>query len=214
MTPRPPALCSGYDGALRAYAVVRGWIITDALIDELARELPGEGCIADLGCGIGLAALAMARRKPGAQLVGYDRDARRIAAARAAASRLGLPGARFEALDLTRAAAPGPWQGAYLVDVLHHVEPAAAAQLLAAVLAALAPGGAIAVKEVDRHPAWMRAVCRLTDAVMAPGAPVYFRTAAHWREQLERAGFEGVRSRPLPTCQPYPHILIAGRKRA
>jgi len=211
--PTDPA-ARGYAGATRLYAILRGWIITEPLLDQLAADLPDEGTIADLGCGIGLAALHLARRKPRARLLGLDRDSARIASATAAATRLGLPNATFATRDLQAEAPLEPLAGAYLIDILHHVHPPEAARLLDAVFRALAPGGRIAVKEVDVHPWWKRAVCHLTDAVMAPGCPVYFRPAAHWREQLERAGFTDVRSAPFLSWQPYPHLMLTARKPA
>lgn len=205
-------LAAGFDGATRLYAQLRGWIITKPLLAALAAELPDDGTLADLGCGIGLATLDLARRKPRAQLVGLDRAPRRIAAAQQAAGRLGIANAAFAVRDFRAEGVSEPLRGAFLIDLLHHVTPADAARLLEAVFAALAPGGRIAVKEVDLRPRWKLAVCHLTDLVMAPGSPVHFRSAAHWREQLERAGFLDVRSRPICACQPYPHLLLSGRK--
>lgn len=212
MNPRGPDLAAGFDGATRLYARIRGLIVTEAMVAAIAAELPDEGLIADLGCGIGLASLALARRKPRARVLGLDRDARRIAAAERAAQRLGITGVTFTVRDFQAEGARERLRGAFLVDLLHHVPPGDAERLLAGVFHALEPGGCIVVKEVDVRPRWKKAVCHLTDLLMAPGCPVHFRSPAHWSEQLERAGFTGVRSQPFRSCQPYPHLLVTGRK--
>lgn len=59
----------------------------------LLRHLPqreGELAAADLGCGNGVLALAMARRCPGARILGVDESHQAIASARANAERAGL----------------------------------------------------------------------------------------------------------------------------
>ncbi|GEM_PF-4868847 len=71
-----------------------------ALAPYLARvldalSLPDEGWHLDAGCGDGLCALAVARARPGMQVVGVDASPRALALARAAAQAEGLRNASF-----------------------------------------------------------------------------------------------------------------------
>ena len=52
--------------------------------------------VIDVGTGSGAVALALAKRRPGATVIGFDISARAIACARHNAKRLGLPDARFK----------------------------------------------------------------------------------------------------------------------
>lgn len=102
--------------------------------------------VADLGCGGGLLAVPLAQR--GAVVTGVDRSAGSIAAAQAAAARLGVA-ADFVVSDLT--ATPLPTAAFDLVvlgDVLEHLQPFGPALVEAARL--LRDGGQLYVNTLNR----------------------------------------------------------------
>jgi len=84
------------DPVVRAYCWGRFWILRQRFLDEIGQYLPARGRVLDLGCGFGLFSLYYASAHPDLTLAGFDRNARRIAMARAAAGRLRLGNVRYE----------------------------------------------------------------------------------------------------------------------
>ena len=71
---------------------------THALLDHLPAQ--AGGLILDLACGAGSPAFEAARRNPGARVLGVDRAARLIDAARALAAAHAIGNADFEVISL------------------------------------------------------------------------------------------------------------------
>src|SRR5258708_30614091 len=88
------------DPVVRAYCWGRFWILRQRFLDEIGQYLPARGRVLDLGCGFGLFSLYYASVHPGLRVEGFDRNARRIGMARAAARRLGLGNVRYEVGDV------------------------------------------------------------------------------------------------------------------
>ncbi|MEN0077224.1 MAG: methyltransferase domain-containing protein [Paracraurococcus sp.] len=133
MTPALAREVAGlYAGASRfAQGYVGGKLRTDPVSRAVlarAAERPF-GQVADLGCGRGQLGLALLTAGLARDVVGLDRDARKIAEARAAAAR--LP-ARFTAGDLAAEAVPH-CDTALLIDVLYQLPAPVQRPLLAAV---------------------------------------------------------------------------------
>ena len=81
--------------------------LVEAVLDVVA---PGAAAsIADVGTGAGPVALAVARERPLAQVLGSDRSRAAIAVARANAERLGAGNVSFIVADACAALAPGRW---------------------------------------------------------------------------------------------------------
>ena len=78
-----------------------------------------------MGCGFGLFSLFYAMRYPRASLRGIDRDSRRIAIATPVARKLGLSNVTYQVAEVTSCNVEGCYDGAYMLDVIHHI-PAAA----------------------------------------------------------------------------------------
>jgi 2-polyprenyl-3-methyl-5-hydroxy-6-metoxy-1,4-benzoquinol methylase len=123
---------------------------------RLAADPPAR--VADVGCGVGWSTLALARAYPRATVVGYDLDAASIdeARRRAAAERLAV---RFERRSAEAIAADGPFDLIVVLEALHDM--ARPTRALAALRAALGPGGSVLVADE-----------RVAEQFYAPGDPV------------------------------------------
>jgi uncharacterized protein (DUF2062 family) len=155
---------------------------------RLAAELAGPlGRVLDLGCGRGQLSLLLWERGLTSSIVGFDADARKIAVAQAAG-----PEARFEVADIA-ALSLEPADTVLLIDVLHYLPLAEQDALLRAAAEALAPGGRILVRELDRARSWRSASTRALEWLarktgLNRGRASVYRPAAELIAVLERAG--------------------------
>jgi len=109
----------------------------------LARvALQGARRVVDLGCGPGNSTELLAARYPSAQIVGIDTSEAMLTAARKR-----LPSVVFEQCDIARWQPPAPVDLAFANAALQWVP--GHEQLLPRLLAAIAPGGALAVQVPD-----------------------------------------------------------------
>ena len=199
------------DRVIRAYSRIRFLILRQRFLDEIGQYLPTSGDVLDLGCGFGLFSLYYAQLLPGVRLHGIDLDARRIGIARAAAARLGLANVDYAVGDARDFRAVQAYSGAYMLDIVHHVEPVSVAPLLGELHRALAPGASLLVKDVDRHPAYKRWFTYALDVLVTPGHPPHYWAAAALQGELERIGFRVYRHLMVDFL-PYPHVLYVCRK--
>jgi 2-polyprenyl-3-methyl-5-hydroxy-6-metoxy-1,4-benzoquinol methylase len=124
---------------------------TSALVEEWlpalggpAERLASGGRLADLGCGLGWSALAVARAYPRADVVGLDSDAASIAEASATAAEQHVA-VRFECGDAADLAAEGSFDVVLLLEALHDL--ARPVEVLRSARAALAEDGALLVAD-------------------------------------------------------------------
>jgi SAM-dependent methyltransferase len=199
------------DWVIRAYSRARFIILRQRFLDEIGQYLPVSGDVLDLGCGFGLFSLYYAQILPGVRLHGVDLDARRIGIAREAGRRLGLTNVDYTVGDARTFRANRTYAGAYMLDIVHHVEPAAVRPLLAELHAALAPGACLAVKDVDRRPAYKRWFTHALDLLVSAGSPPHYWAAEALQAVLEEAGFR-VHRHAMVDFLPYPHVLYVCRK--
>lgn len=122
-------------------SLVDAWI---PAVPGLTERLAEGGRIADLGCGQGFSAVAVAKRFPAAEVWGVDADAASIEDARAHAATEGAP-VRFECADAAALASAGPFDAVLLLEVLHDL--ARPVDVLAAARKALGPGGVVLVAD-------------------------------------------------------------------
>jgi SAM-dependent methyltransferase len=112
--------------------------------DRLDRDPPAR--VLDLGCGEGTSTLALAAAYPRIRIVGVDLDARSIAAAQAAAARVGLGNrVTFALADASHASDGGPFDFAMIFEALHDMgDPVG---VLRAVRHGLLDGGTLLVAD-------------------------------------------------------------------
>jgi 2-polyprenyl-3-methyl-5-hydroxy-6-metoxy-1,4-benzoquinol methylase len=95
--------------------LVPAWI---GAIDGLSDRLNRSAAIADLGCGVGWAAIAMAAQLPGARVIGWDSDPESVAAARRNAEQAGVE-VRFELANAAAMGREGPFDLVTILEALH-----------------------------------------------------------------------------------------------
>ena len=200
------------DWIVRGYCWGRFWILRQRFLDEIGQYLPERGRVLDLGCGFGLFSLYYASIRPGLRLEGFDRNARRVAMARAAARKLGLTNVRYEAGDVMDFRGAEAFDAAYMLDIVHHIPEEAVRPLLEQVAKILPAGGRLLIKDVDRRPAYKRWFTHALDKVMDPGAPVRYWDAEVLTRLLGEVGFS-VHRHLMVDFLPYPHILYICERR-
>jgi SAM-dependent methyltransferase len=194
------------DPIVRAYCWARFWILRQRFLDEIGQYLPPAGPVLDIGCGFGLFSLYYAATGPRRFIRGLDINGRRIALARRAAARLGLDNVSYEEGDARDFKGDGEVLAAYMLDIVHHIPPAAVAPLLAQLRRSLPPRGLLLLKDVDTRPAPKRWFTWALDKAMAPGRPLHYWSAEALSGTLEASGF-AVRRHLMVDVLPYPHIL-------
>jgi 2-polyprenyl-3-methyl-5-hydroxy-6-metoxy-1,4-benzoquinol methylase len=197
----------------RAYSRVRFSIMRPKLLSVMDLLLTDEGRILDVGCGFGLFAAYFGQMHRRRRIVGVDPDARRIGIARSVAERLGLDGHSFVAGDIRDAAVQGPFDAAYVLDVMHHLPRDDQRRVLERIAALLVPGGILLVKDITTEPRFGLLFTELLDRVMVGwDEPLAYRHHREWGAMLEELGFR-TRAVRVPDILPYPHVVIAATKR-
>lgn len=195
-----------------AYCAARFVILRQRFLTEIGRHIPDEGSVLDVGCGFGLFALYFAATRPHVIIRGFDVSERRIAMAKRASARLGIRNVSFEVADARTFRVDREVSAAYMLDLIHHIDPASAAALVRSIAASLEPGGRLLIKDIEPAPAYKLAFTWLLDKMMNPRAPVRYWASREVEELLASLGF-AVERRRLPDFLPYPHILYVGSKR-
>jgi len=195
----------------RAYATVRFTILRSKLLSVMDLLLPEEGRILDVGCGFGLFAAYFGQTQPRRTIVGVDHNARRIELAKRVARKLELEH-EFIAGDARDAHVLGPFDAAYVLDVMHHIPRDDQHALLVRLRDLLAPGGVLVLKDITTEPRFGLKFTEILDRLMVGwNEPLAYRHHREWGEMLTALGFR-VRAVRVPDVLPYPHVVIAARK--
>ena len=190
----------------RCYVAAR--LLTAPMI-AVARHVPAEGEVLDVGCGWGIFAHVLHLTGPGRRVLGVDVSEKRVARARRSAA--GLAGLAFEVCK------PGSLPAlrvpvVAVFDVLHHMTRPEQEQLLLQAREAMAPGGLLLVKDLDERPAWKHVYHYTQDRIVHGLAPVFLRTREGMTALLESLHLD-VQTVPLGRFRPYPHVLYLCRGR-
>ena len=138
--------------------------------DRLLPLIPPAASVLDVGCGSGLLTVLAADCIDVGRVVGFDSSPPAIALARTAGSSLtaaGRPVPEYQLLDATADWPAGLFDVVAVVDVLHHIPPAAQRAVVERSAAKVAPGGRLIYKDIGPRPRWRAAMNRLHDLVMA-----------------------------------------------
>jgi SAM-dependent methyltransferase len=168
--------------------------------DRMASVFPTRGRVLDLGSGHGLLAFALSLGSHEREIIGIDHDPDRVRIAEAAA--LWLPvGSRpsFEVGDLKEklwSFASGSLTSIAMIDILHYFDPASQQFLVSQAMRVLAPGGILAVREIDSDDGIRAAANRFYERLAtgigftrSAGPKLSFRGASGWIGLLESTGF-------------------------
>ncbi len=199
-------------GVERLYSLVRFSILRPKLLSVMDLLLTDEGRILDVGCGFGLFAAYFGLTHPGRRVVGVDPDERRVGIARDVSASLGLRSHAFVVGDVRDAPLEGPFDAAYVLDVMHHLPAADQRRVLERLRALLAPGGMLLVKDITTEPRAGLLFTRALDRLMVGWhEPLAYRHHREWGEMLAELGFR-VRMVRVPDILPYPHVVISAIK--
>ena len=188
--------------------------------EKVISFVPRRGRILDYGCGHGLLSNYLAVHAPAREVVGIDVAADKIASARSAAARIQGAGApRFEQLRPGESLPPGPWDAVVIMDVLYLLEPSAQQALIRTMAHALAPGGRILIKEMNRAPRWKFVWGYLQEMIavrvlrITQGRELYFVEPAEMSQWCAESGLSP-REVALHEGFMHPHHLILGERAA
>ncbi|GGJ86255.1 SAM-dependent methyltransferase [Pilimelia anulata] len=198
------------------------------LVATVAAAVPERARIVDLGAGTGTGAVALARQLPSATVVAVDVDDEMLGRLRERAAAAGVADRiRTVRADVDEALPPldGPADLVWASASLHHV--ADPDRVLAAVHAALRPGGLLAVTELTDLPRFLAdtpdaAVEERGHAILADlRAEAGLHMHEDWAPALTRAGFTVLDARradlvlrpPLPAAAPQYALVTLLRMR-
>ncbi|MEC9374274.1 MAG: class I SAM-dependent methyltransferase [Planctomycetota bacterium] len=135
--------------------------------EALIARTPRGASVLDVGCGGGLfLALLMHSGRLGAGL-GFDVSEAAIRAAQEMAAGAGFERVRFERRDLEEGWPEGAFDVVSIIDVMHHVPPAAQRDVIRTAASRLKRGGLLIYKDMVRRPLWRAWANRLHDLALA-----------------------------------------------
>jgi 2-polyprenyl-3-methyl-5-hydroxy-6-metoxy-1,4-benzoquinol methylase len=194
----------------RAYSLVRFSILRPTLLSVMDLMLSDRGRILDVGCGFGLFAAYFGQTHPRRRITGIDPNARRIGLARCVADRLGMSQNTFVVGDVRDARLEGPFDAAYVLDVMHHLPGPDQWRVLERLRSLLARGGLLLLKDITTEPRTGLLFTEALDRLMVGWRePLCYRHHREWARMLTELGFT-VRMVRVPDVLPYPHVVIAG----
>jgi 2-polyprenyl-3-methyl-5-hydroxy-6-metoxy-1,4-benzoquinol methylase len=195
----------------RSYAVIRFLILRVKLLAVMDLLLPEEGRILDVGCGFGLWSAYFGQMQPARRIVGVDRSEPRVRMAERVVAQVGVT-ASFVAADVRDARVEGPFDAAYVLDVLHHIPRNDQRAVLEKLRDLLSPGGVLLIKDITTEPWLELKFTEVLDRVMVGlDEELAYRHHREWQALLEELGFH-VRVVRVPDVLPYPHVILAARK--
>ena len=180
-------------------------------LEDIAERLPKKGLVLDMGCGFGYVANYLNLDSPERVIVANDPAASRIATAqRTVGSRRNIEFHAIDSRDIERS----DFDGANVIDVLHHVPYDQQQSLIDDLYRKLKPGGVLVFRETDQRPAVRYYVfnCALEWLLYAGQEKTRFRPLRAWAAMLEQSGFVIDHVVPNAWWFPYTTCLFLCRK--
>jgi cyclopropane fatty-acyl-phospholipid synthase-like methyltransferase len=177
--------------------------------EKLLAAMPGSGSYLDVGCGIGIMSVLLARVKAARRIVGFDTSQNAIDVARAAV----LPQttqATFHRVDANEAWPHDRVDNVVCLDVLHHV-PAESQRDFIRRLARANFSHAVYFKDVSPHPRWKAWGSHIHDFVVSQEF-IHIRAEEEVKEWFEEEGLTVSGPRRLDTLWYTHYFLVASRK--
>jgi 2-polyprenyl-3-methyl-5-hydroxy-6-metoxy-1,4-benzoquinol methylase len=180
--------------------------MANAPLAELDAEiLRMRGRILSVGCGFGVVERYMAMRNPDIEVVGYELESTRVAAA--GATQAAAPRVTVREADVTRLGDVGGFDAALAMDVFHHLEPAGQTRLAEALARLVRPGGSVLVKDIATAPRWQHLFNAAHDR-LAVGELTHCRSPQEMSALLVGAGLRLEGWRRMARFSPYPHYFV------
>lgn len=177
--------------------------LTICPFEEVARHVPHDASVLELGCGYGLLANLASLESSTREVVGIDSEPSRIAVARRSAR--GRAHVRFEVGDVTRV--PLPMADCVAMnDLLHHIPHVEQIPLLEKCYAALPRGGSLLIKDVDKSSLVKYVWNYAHDLIKNRWLPFYCLDTPILTAILQLVGFKVAVTR-LDAGYPYSHVL-------
>lgn len=193
---------------IRTYCRIRFHIINSVFLETIEQHIPLTATVLDIGCGFGLFANYFALRSSERQVFGIDINAQRIEEAIRTAQKLGIGNVHYQIADAGTYEFQHEFDVIVVLDLLHHLEPETALNLIQQAYRHLKPGGLLIIKDVTRNPFWKRWFTYSLDKLMNFRGPIYYRDVKFWRQRAQEAGFNTVLIYHLSDYLPYPHVLL------
>jgi len=201
-----------YDSRIiRAYCWGRFKILHHHFLDEIGQYLPKSGLILDIGCGFGLFSLYYAKQFPNLEILGIDINTVRIQIAKQAAKMLSLSNVEYEVANATSYECRTSLDGAYMLDIVHHIPRNTVMPLLKQFHKKLNQNCRLIIKDVQTKPAYKRWFTYTLDKIMDMRAEVNYWEQRELMTLIQSLGFE-VFYHSMVDLLPYPHILYICQK--
>ena len=174
----------------------------------LAGHITSSGKIVDIGCGRGLLANYLALTGPSGQVIGIDKQEKRIEAARSSVKgRTNIHFRLQDGLDLKYE----EFDVIVMSDFLHHLDYDQQGKLLNHCFRILPERGLLLIEEVGNRPLWKWISHFLIDRFLNFGSKQYYRSSGEWINLMKLMGF-GLEIWPAHKHLPLPDILLVCRK--
>lgn len=180
--------------------------------ERLLDSVPANSVVFDIGCGSGLLLYLLGRDGRLRAGLGIDIEPDAVATGRRALQNETFSNVRLECLAQSEEWPKGPFEVVTMVDVMHHVPPAAQRRFFESAASRVGAGGRLVYKDMGRRPLWMASWNRLHDLIMARQWIHYVSIdqIAAWGRQ---AGMTEITREPL-TMLAYAHELVVFERRA
>lgn len=200
-------IVNAYDSTvIRAYCQARFMIININILQMLGFCLRGKRRILDVGCGFGLFGCYFSAMFPEITYCGYDLNPKRIEKARLAAAKLKLGNVSFNCGDARDLSINEEYDAVLMIDLLHHIDDPAKANLLKTCASRLAPDGRLIIKDVTPHPFFKIAFTWGLDVLMTRGFEMWYWSEDRFYRELGKR-FNRVEMYPIVDWLPYPHVI-------